>query len=239
MIHFLYLPAKPVPLSAVTTRVQGADYASRFTPLETNIIEQHWNALSKKNPKVFSKPNGLGTLTSTQGTTFTFQPTEFKTYAGITAHPLRKGMMAGMRVSCVGGVVHLKDGSCILRNRPIDVSHPGKIDASFSGFAAVENDTIVIEKAIHAKLARELNITPKDIITLQLTGVHEETEEDYSCMFDVIVDVRLTKDELNLDAKQYFFLKQTEVPSFIKANKKTLLPDGRATLFASLPSALR
>ncbi len=233
MITFIYLPKSSVSLLSVKTVVEGKDYASTLTKAQRDHIDKEWKIKVDKNPKMFSKPNGLGTFIEYDKTAFKFQPTEFKTYAA---------MPEGMKISAIGGVILLKDDVTIIRKRPEQATHAGMLDASFSGFVHVDNGVLALERSVRDKLVRDFNF--KDNIEIRLTAVHTETAHDHSCMFDFVVKINMTKEQfgklMTPDVfKQCTFLKQSEVPNFLATHAKEMLGDGIACLLASLPLAMR
>ena len=241
-VTFLYLPKTSVSFTAIKTVVADTDYATTLTSEEKEIIERDWQKVIEKSSKAFSKPEGLATLTSHTETTFTFRPTDYKTYASMPK--LSAKAKEGMRVAAIGGVIMLRDNLFIVKKRPMTAAHAGKFDASFAGFVPNETGMLLVEKTIQDKLVKDFSITQKNIVSVRLTGVHVETSHDLSCLFDILVHVGLSQKEVEQrltteQQKMYSYFTQEQLIAFIEQHKQEFLPDGIAAFHASLPEEAR
>lgn len=248
-IQFFYKPKNPVPYDSICTEVSGRNFSSFLNNSDNCIIEQIWHNLhEQRGDKVFSKPEGLGSLYNIFQNTFTYCPTDFKTYVATVlssnALLLSSFVYANMRVSVIGGMLKLADGSIFIQRRALSLPVcGGMIDSSIAGFCHRDCEGgLNFRQAVFEKLYRELGIEEEVISHLSLSGVHSSRKYDFSGTFDFYLETNLKRATIEKKINQTyiaesFFIPQERIPEFILehyAHNKDMSSEGCATLLAGL-----
>ncbi|MDP1694907.1 MAG: hypothetical protein Q8L34_05190 [Candidatus Woesearchaeota archaeon] len=249
-IQYLFKPEQPLAPDYLQGIALPTNLSVLLTPQDRQLIHEEWRSVLQSHPKVFSQPNGLGSLldTSTLPKLY-FNRTDFQTYV-TTSRLADRGtplatMSPAMRVSAVGCAVHLLDGTTLLHKRPSHATHvPDKYDAGVAGLAHVEpNGTLNFVKWLREKFARELKVGEEDLTDLQLTSLHSGSAPDCSGMVDFSVHLPYEFGDLQQRANPAYFqgmlaVSQSDIPQTLIdmfALGDDLIADGAAVLLSSLP----
>lgn len=247
-IQVFHKPSEPVDTSSLEVRLVEGDFSLDISNEDMFAIEEIWRRVkAEKGDKVFSKPGGLGTLVDTKQGVFTFRPTEFKHYLGVSLSFDEKlldlSIYERMRISAVGAAVRFVDDNVFVHRRSYDATHcGGYLDSSVAGFVPLNNyGKFDFRKTVLDKLQRELGITEGNVRSMGLTAVHSSYAPDFSCMFDFVVDTNLESGAVSPEKlaiyPEFCFVPHSKLADFIIENytrDRNLTSDGAFVLLASL-----
>lgn len=250
-IQYFFKPEQPVAPHFLRCTVDRLDLSAFLTSQDILAIGREWKKVIESHPRVFSVPEGIGSLWDTMDLpTLHYATTDFQTYVTTSrladqGKRLSADLSDALRISAVGCAVLLADGSTLVHRRPQHSSHvPDKYDSGIAGLAHVQPDrTLDLVQAMQAKFARELNIDDSYLSDLRLLSVHGSSAPDFSGMVDFSILLPLTFAEIQERANPLYLegmlaIPQRELPAYIRrsfAERDDLIADGAAVLLSSLP----
>lgn len=246
-IEFLYKPEKPVQFSTLRFTLRKDSFSQTIPAKDQETIDNVWEQLLVKNPKMFSKPGSLATILANKGTNFRCGSTEFREYVAVSRtgieRTLNPKLYDQMRVLAVSAYLKIADGTILVHRRSETATHvPNILDASCGGLCKVEYGTVKPVFDLREKMQRELGLYPGEVTVLGVTNVHSCADPDYSGTISFALETTQPREEIceripKSVFKEYEFVPARDLPDYIiyhYIEKRDMSSEGAATLIGAL-----